>query len=92
MGKGEEESSHVFHFGLGLGTPWYTAAVPSGTPAVTAHPPDLLSFSSRLGLEGTTFSPASWPHCPAKDIHTKGLCQLLGGPSAEVPEVVQLPR
>lgn len=68
MGKGEEEeSSHVLHFGLALGTPG-TAAGPLGTPSVTAHSPDLLSFSLRLGLEGTIFSPVSWPHCPAKHV------------------------
>lgn len=90
MGKGEEESSHVFHFGLVLGTPG-TAAGPSGTPSVIAHPPDLLSFSLRLGLEGTSFSLVSWPHCQAKDIGTRDLCQLLGGLSTEVPKVVQQP-
>jgi len=35
MGKGQEESSHMLHFGLALGTPG-TAAGPSGTLA-TAH-------------------------------------------------------
>ena len=58
MGKGQEESSHVLRFGLALGTPG-TAAGPSGTPSVTAHPPDLLTFSLRPGLEGTIFSPVS---------------------------------
>lgn len=66
--------------------------VPQRPPSVTAHPPDLLSFSLRLGLEGTSFSLVSWPHCPARDIGTRDLCQLLGGLSAEVPKVVQQPR